>query len=423
MKVLLTTLLTFLLTFPAYTQTVYGLKFDGSSTSLAEIDLQTGVTSTTIPIPGANYSVYGSLTFDDKSSSYIFWGADFNNVTRFYSVQVDGLGIINPPIPPLPLSGTQGPVGVEFDLSTGLAYGILNSNSGQLGFVSVNLLTGQINLLNTFTNFIGPVNLASTFDSNHHHYIFQGQDNTGANFIYFLDALTGQLIKQIPVLTPQVADNRVYAHFEWDNNVDQLFGVYGILDPNSAPNYTGDAFICVIDTGNGGITNLTANPVYTGGSGMVLFTNAMEQNTREYLFATLEAGGNYRLKVFNLDSMAFTIDIPYDEDVKQLQIDNSAFASRVYGLELTTDLEEVSSAIFSVYPQPAHDFLRIRRTQNFDIDEIRIIDVAGRLVQSRSVHGNELEWSLDIQETSPGLYGVLLMQEGKLVQSNKFLKQ
>ncbi len=417
-------------------QTIYGLKTDppfspsnpsASTTYLSTIDPVTGASSMEIPIPSVRSSVYGSLAFDHERQAYVFWGADTLGDYRFYSIKVDSSGIQSPLVPNIPNIGIKGPVGVEYDLSTGICYGIIGVSQGPSNsisyFVSIDLITGNVVVINSFTTILGPVNLASTFDSNHHLYIFQGRDANQNFFLYYLDANTGQIVKQVPVLTPEVANDRVYAHFEYDNNTDQLFGVYGTIDQNTPVPYYGETFICEIDTGTGAITNLTPNPILQGvGIGSALFTNAYDQENRDYMFVLAEPGQNFKLKFYNMDSASFTVNTSYDTEVKQLLIDNHAFGVSRYGLGSTVGVSDVVRPQFSVYPNPIQDEVNVSWEQ-MQPDQIVVMDMHGRTVLSRSVEVGAERSVLDVHSLSQATYFLVLYENGNLKGVTKILKQ
>ncbi len=415
-------------------QTIYGIKNDPplyppspgvSTTYLTTIDPTTGQSTMEFPIAGAQTSINGSLTFDHERQAYVYWGVDTLGDYRFYSVRIDSSGINSPLVPNIPGIGVKGPIGVEYDLSTGATYGIINVYQGGgktlAHFVSVDLITGNVVVIDTFSNVSGPFSQATSFDSNQGRYIFQSRDANNNYSLYFLDAATGQFVKQLQIQSPPMATSGL-AHFEYDNNTDQIFAIYITQDRTVPFPYENKLFICEVDTGSGALTNLTANPVAEGlGISSQYATNDFEQQNREYLFVHTDPARGIRLKIFDLDSLTLITDTNYDTEVRQLLINNHAFAVSRYGLGNTVGVSESLGPKFSFYPNPVKDELRISWEQ-MKPDRVVVMDLNGRTVLSRSIRPGVEGTSIDLQSLSPAAYFLALYENGNLKGVNKFLR-
>jgi len=96
---------------------------------------------------------------------------------------------------------------------------------------------------------------------------------------------------------------------------------------------------------------------------------------------------------------------------------NSAPAAVACPVTLSSeDFSEVS--MFSVYPNPANDFISIKNDQNLPIDFISIIDLTGKKVFEQK----ENTGSINVQQLESGLYIIQITSEGKNYQ-NKFIKR
>ena len=90
-----------------------------------------------------------------------------------------------------------------------------------------------------------------------------------------------------------------------------------------------------------------------------------------------------------------------------------------FACPVTLSSEDFSDvATFSVYPNPANDFISIKNDMNLSIDNISIIDLTGKKVFEQK----EVTSSINVQQLESGLYIIQITSEGKNYQ-NKFIKK
>ena len=80
------------------------------------------------------------------------------------------------------------------------------------------------------------------------------------------------------------------------------------------------------------------------------------------------------------------------------------------------DFSDVTT--FSVYPNPANDFISIKNDQNLPIEFISIIDLTGKKVFEQKENTS----SINVQQLESGLYIIQITSDGKNYQ-NKFIKR
>lgn len=82
-------------------------------------------------------------------------------------------------------------------------------------------------------------------------------------------------------------------------------------------------------------------------------------------------------------------------------------------------IEEANAAIFSIYPNPASDYLTIDVTKK-SIDFISIVDIAGKVVyQSNNITGKHI---IPVQQFNNGVY-IIKTQTGEKTSFQKFVKK
>lgn len=70
--------------------------------------------------------------------------------------------------------------------------------------------------------------------------------------------------------------------------------------------------------------------------------------------------------------------------------------------------DNACESYFRISPNPANEYLYIQNLENYEIDEIKIIDMTGKAVMSSSCN---IEKFIDISEIENGLYILLLLYE------------
>lgn len=99
----------------------------------------------------------------------------------------------------------------------------------------------------------------------------------------------------------------------------------------------------------------------------------------------------------------------YDTMTRSVQVDQVASVSE--NRELT----------FQVYPNPVHDELYIRMSDSIDQNELKIFDIQGRLLLSKTLIENLNIF--DMKGFEPGMYFLLIQGEGKELIRYRFFRQ
>lgn len=150
-----------------------------------------------------------------------------------------------------------------------------------------------------------------------------------------------------------------------------------------------------------------------------------------YAFSWIEGIGS-TLGFFNEMSCLQTIQptceyalLCYQEYGQQLYVDPVHYDGKCYvedkdPIGSTTDLER--SPVFKVFPNPAKDILTVEMlgVSALAIQPYQLYSTTGNLVASGELRGKESE--LDISQLSPGIYTLLLSQQGS-ISVGRFVKQ
>jgi len=100
-----------------------------------------------------------------------------------------------------------------------------------------------------------------------------------------------------------------------------------------------------------------------------------------------------------------------------------ASASDTIIITICGGLNSLDATSFSLYPNPANDFITINATNAFGKNAvIEVYSVEGKLVSSNASYLNNTTISLNVKELKAGLYTILIRQNDK-VSSLRFTKQ
>ncbi|MEO1449215.1 MAG: T9SS type A sorting domain-containing protein, partial [Bacteroidota bacterium] len=112
------------------------------------------------------------------------------------------------------------------------------------------------------------------------------------------------------------------------------------------------------------------------------------------------AGYSARFRSYDFEASAPLVNVPYLYRVKQVDLDGSYSYSRV--MELSTEIPQQLDVTF--YPNPARDRVSIDiKGHAGELVQIHIIDVQGRLVETRSVVGGGTQ-EIDMAHLPSGMY-------------------
>jgi len=91
------------------------------------------------------------------------------------------------------------------------------------------------------------------------------------------------------------------------------------------------------------------------------------------------------------------------------------FARSYFGTDIVTDVEELSSDAFAVFPNPATDMAMMRVTGMKGEAQFEVMDINGRVVSTQSaiLHGGEQLVNIDLSDLNAGIYMVRLTAMGQ----------
>jgi hypothetical protein len=86
--------------------------------------------------------------------------------------------------------------------------------------------------------------------------------------------------------------------------------------------------------------------------------------------------------------------------------------------KVNTSVEKIIETSFSIYPNPASDYIIINSSDN-NIREIHIYSIDGELCKSAFIKG---EAKIDLSGLNPNIYTLMMNVDGK-TKSYKFIKE
>jgi hypothetical protein len=190
--------------------------------------------------------------------------------------------------------------------------------------------------------------------------------------------------------------------------------VFGLINPSGDNDY----YKFVITTGGTAtvtLTNLPANynlRIYNS-SGSLLASSTLSSTNNESIARTYTPG-TYYARVNGQNSSAFNATNCY---TLRVQLGTAA------GQELNGDNQfETQETVVNLFPNPARDRLNIYIISPNSSNQIKIFDVAGKMIYQQNV--NEMLTTLDVDQLAKGIYFVkIVSEEGILKSSHKFIKE
>ena len=104
-----------------------------------------------------------------------------------------------------------------------------------------------------------------------------------------------------------------------------------------------------------------------------------------------------------------------------LNLGSQNYTLVVSGPQMNLDAEQfvADKSVINIYPNPASDFLRFDSSDFTDISEIQIIDVAGKVIMTRSDISNK---SIDVSNLQAGVYFAKFKTRNQFI-TKKFIKK
>lgn len=115
-----------------------------------------------------------------------------------------------------------------------------------------------------------------------------------------------------------------------------------------------------------------------------------------------------RVEVFNADAGTYTIQVTHKGSLVGGSQDFTLIASSTNGLTLNSP-DFVADNNFFVYPVPTRDFINFSNPNNFDVKEITITDLTGKIVVSNPAVSSN---SIDVSNLQTGVYFIKFTAEG-----------
>jgi trimeric autotransporter adhesin len=190
--------------------------------------------------------------------------------------------------------------------------------------------------------------------------------------------------------------------------------VFGLINPSGDNDY----YKFVITTGGTATTTLTNLPanynlrIYNS-SGSLLASSTLNSTNNESIARTYTPG-TYYARVNGQNSSAFNATNCY---TLKVQLGTAA------GQELNGDNQfETVETVVNLFPNPTKDRLNIYIISPNSANQIKIFDVAGKMIYQQNV--NEMLTTLDVDQLAKGMYFVKVIdEEGVELSSQKFVKE
>lgn len=385
-------------------QVLYGLKktVNGSSTipfDVVNINPLNGSTSIILSTNSLIGVAAGASTYDQQNSRYICWGIDTQNNQNLYVMD-----LVNSQTENYLFSSAQA-IEMEYDLRTQKAYGLWWDGTAE-HFGEIDLSTGLGSSISILPGVEAVAIGNSTFDSNTGNYIFIGVEANQYK-LYTVDAATGTIIN-----SPTIWQNGVtYSALEFNNqNGGKLYGLFQDIDydnySQSYGAYYKDLRLAEIDLTTGDSTIIDPQSTVIGGylTGYAVGGLCFDQQSQTYIVRVQNETGDYlKLVDVNNSNIIASTAISNDNYFYELQVDNFPFAIEAYNLSTSTQNGENDLDYFTVFPNPASDYVYINSHTEL---EALVFDLSGRQIMRRFIKDK-----IDISCLDKGTYIIHLIDE------------
>ncbi len=347
-------------------------------------------------------SVMGSSVYDAVNASYYFDG----------SVQTCRVGFSPASFSELNNSGMT--FNTEVDMSNGKIYSVRGTSlydslgayiGYQTEFVSYNILDSTEVILGLLPSIVGFYADANCYNSNSGTYYSLGIDTLGMTVLVSIPTRgTGFT----PSFLPISASINPFT-LEYDNEYNILYS----LGSDTALSW--HLQLHQIDTLTGVFT-LEAD--FQQLIGYLMTTTTYDQTNSSMILMAIDTNQTYALYSYaTVSNTLNTLLQPNIGEIAELECDNAQFASVKYG-SVTAVAPEAASAGITLYPNPAHDVLRIASTE--PVSEMLIIDALGRTT-TLSLAANGA--TVDVSTLANGCYFVRAKLANGLWSQSRFVKQ
>lgn len=369
---------------------------------LATLNYQAAVHTRFDSIPGVTY-IGESTAYDEDNKRFFFMGdADYIAPWKLITLDANNGSVISQPVIASNLNPGNTVFGLEYDNTTDTLYGLYRDGSNVFHFSWIDPATGDVHLKNSLPSITCFSPWSTTYDSNHHRYLFQGCLSSYTELVV-IDAWTG-VITHANFFSVSI----FAAAMEYNNTDNRLYCVA------SSNQWQFPQFDSVEVTT--GIQHNIANlPLM---SFIQIGASEINENAGHYFFVAqdpmIDSATLYTLDITNgtILSMAY---YPYTntslltaENVIAYQFDHNSgilyalnWGPTILNPKGINDPEE--DAFFSMYPNPASNTTTIQFDEFYPDVTVSVYNSAGQLisvVNQTSTHFVEL----NTERFSQGLY-------------------
>lgn len=349
-------------------------------------------------------SLGGSSAYDAVHQNYYFDG----------SIKVCRVGFN--PVSFTEITGTSTTTNTEVDMANGEIYAvrvaqIFDSLGAYVGsqaeFVNYDATNATETVVGTIPGLVGFYMDVNCYNSNAGVYYVLGLDSLGASVLVAIPTRSASFSPRLVPING-VPPGLLFT-LEYDNNVDKLYGLIGAGGPSWHLQFD------EIDTLTGAMTIEADFPQLLG---YLMTTTTYDQATSSMIMVTIDTNQSYNLSNYNTVSNALTtLQNPYPGEFAELECDNSVYAAVKYG-GVTAVAASYQPAAFTLYPNPAHDQLRI--ASEVAIVKMYVTDALGKTMP---IADQAMGMTLDLRKFAPGCYMVRALGADGLWLQGKFIKE
>lgn len=404
MKPFYTLILSLIISYSATAQAnLVGVRNSAIADTMEIIEWQAGdtVITSSVNVPVDAY-LFGSSLFNSFSGNYYLntITAGQNSLLSYQTTENDWTVLSYPLMSNI----------TEIDMSTGRIY-TLNVVDEQILVNQYEIKDGSDSLIGTISEpgITGLVAEAIGFNSNDGILYYAGPDGSGEYQLFAMQVRANPFIWTKTPLTY----NAFYYYLtglNYDNANNRLFAMLTELDSNGVFDKRNLVEINLADSDISGIAPLEAFPYYQGGS------SCFDQFSGHYMFIGFDTLFQASLVMVNTsDSSVSQGWIP--DGISEIACDNSLFSQLAYQ---QTPISRPKSLTSVIFPNPASDWVNIATNETaISKGDYTITDITGKTVLSGRISGSNL--TLNISSLKPGIYNLLLRDNGGITENKKLI--
>lgn len=385
---------------------LYAVSFN-SPIKFGKVDLQTASLNAldSLAHPAPQFTSSYSSVFDQANKSYLFLSGE--SISSNHQYNFNRIDVMTGATLSTTVTDSRDRIyGLQYDMRRRKIYGLrYDSATAKVYISSINHQTGKViseRHIQGVAEFIYTSNHAQTaFDPERGIFFFTGRNTMNYRRLFMVKAATGQVIDDF---TTSIASP--IWELQYDIKSDILYALH--LDWNN-----GRIELVEIDTSTGIYSHLRY--LSDDRSGITLGTSCYDQESQTFVFLQSPVGSGLNdLTIYNTitDSLRTIVT---NNGLRELEIDNSAFATAHFGLHPTA-LQPLQTVNVRIYPNPTVDELRIETAQVPEkINSIWLFDMTGKEVLSKGNLTSE-SYALDVSALPTGIYYLKLLLGDQVVQ-------